>query len=131
MLRLSSHVEQAPYPYLAPRSESMRMKRRVRSLRSTPTSLEMKTKMMRGDGVWRKTILMGEKCKPLDFSRAIYYDSEGRQLFEFSGKKSQNPVMATKPTTSGGVSAGCTPYTPARISELLSNHPLCRCANSM
>ncbi|XP_042420576.1 uncharacterized protein LOC122008796 [Zingiber officinale] len=32
------------------------------------------------EGVWRKTILMGEKCQPLDFSGAIHYDSAGRQL---------------------------------------------------
>ncbi|CAL9072154.1 unnamed protein product [Musa acuminata var. zebrina] len=31
-------------------------------------------------GVWQKTILMGEKCQPLDFSGAIHYDSSGRQL---------------------------------------------------
>jgi hypothetical protein len=33
-----------------------------------------------GDGVWRKEILMGERCQPLDFSGAIYYDAEGRRL---------------------------------------------------
>uniref|UniRef100_A0ACD5YKX3 Uncharacterized protein n=1 Tax=Avena sativa TaxID=4498 RepID=A0ACD5YKX3_AVESA len=32
------------------------------------------------DGVWRKEILMGERCQPLDFSGAIYYDAEGRRL---------------------------------------------------
>ncbi|KAG6482468.1 hypothetical protein ZIOFF_059099 [Zingiber officinale] len=31
------------------------------------------------EGVWRKTILMGEKCQPLDFSGAVHYDSAGRQ----------------------------------------------------
>ncbi|EER88345.1 hypothetical protein BDA96_10G171600 [Sorghum bicolor] len=31
-------------------------------------------------GVWRKEILMGERCQPLDFSGAIYYDAEGRRL---------------------------------------------------
>jgi hypothetical protein len=38
----------------------------------------------RGDadhvGLWRKEILMGERCQPLDFSGAIYYDAEGRRL---------------------------------------------------
>lgn len=33
-----------------------------------------------GDGVWRKEIMMGERCQPLDFSGAIYYDAEGRRL---------------------------------------------------
>jgi hypothetical protein len=33
-----------------------------------------------GDGVWRKEILMGERCQPLEFSGAIYYDAEGRRL---------------------------------------------------
>ncbi|CAM0944564.1 unnamed protein product [Alopecurus aequalis] len=32
------------------------------------------------DGVWRKEILMGERCQPLEFSGAIYYDAEGRRL---------------------------------------------------
>ncbi|MQM22375.1 hypothetical protein Taro_055426 [Colocasia esculenta] len=31
-------------------------------------------------GVWRRTILMGEKCQPLDFAGVIYYDSKGRRL---------------------------------------------------
>ncbi|KAF8779254.1 hypothetical protein HU200_002934 [Digitaria exilis] len=30
--------------------------------------------------LWRKEILMGERCQPLDFSGAIYYDAEGRRL---------------------------------------------------
>ncbi|KAJ3692429.1 hypothetical protein LUZ60_012779 [Juncus effusus] len=32
------------------------------------------------DGVWRRSILMGEKCQPLDFSGVIYYDAEGKKL---------------------------------------------------
>ncbi|XP_065860679.1 uncharacterized protein [Euphorbia lathyris] len=36
-----------------------------------------------GDGgVWQKSILMGDKCQPLDFSGVIYYDSDGKQLDE-------------------------------------------------
>ncbi|KAH0975900.1 hypothetical protein GBA52_017799 [Prunus armeniaca] len=31
-------------------------------------------------GVWQRSILMGDKCEPLDFSGAIYYDSHGNQL---------------------------------------------------
>ncbi|XP_051210661.1 uncharacterized protein [Lolium perenne] len=36
-----------------------------------------------GDGegvVWRRAILMGERCQPLDFAGAIHYDSFGRRL---------------------------------------------------
>lgn len=34
-----------------------------------------------GDGgVWQRSILMGDKCEPLDFSGVIYYDSKGHQL---------------------------------------------------
>jgi hypothetical protein len=32
------------------------------------------------DGVWRKEIMMGERCQPLNFSGVIYYDAEGRRL---------------------------------------------------
>lgn len=32
------------------------------------------------DGVWRKSILMGEKCQPLNFSGVIYYDADGKKL---------------------------------------------------
>ncbi|XP_076905667.1 uncharacterized protein LOC143561475 [Bidens hawaiensis] len=34
------------------------------------------------DGVWRKGILMGDKCEPLDFSGVIYYDKDGNILSE-------------------------------------------------
>uniref|UniRef100_A0A803MXL4 Transmembrane protein n=1 Tax=Chenopodium quinoa TaxID=63459 RepID=A0A803MXL4_CHEQI len=33
-------------------------------------------------GVWRRSILMGDKCEPLDFSGVIYYDSNGNKLPE-------------------------------------------------
>lgn len=36
-----------------------------------------------GDGgVWQRSILMGDKCQPLDFSGVIYYDSDGKQMRE-------------------------------------------------
>ncbi|KAK9116071.1 hypothetical protein Sjap_015018 [Stephania japonica] len=36
-----------------------------------------------GDGgLWQRSILMGEKCQPPDFSGVIYYDSCGNQLPE-------------------------------------------------
>ncbi|EAZ24367.1 hypothetical protein OsJ_08120 [Oryza sativa Japonica Group] len=34
----------------------------------------------REDGVWKKEILMGERCQPLDLSGVIYYEAEGRRL---------------------------------------------------
>ncbi|KAF7850259.1 hypothetical protein BT93_L5671 [Corymbia citriodora subsp. variegata] len=34
-----------------------------------------------GDGgVWQRSILMGDKCQPLDFSGVIYYDEYGKKL---------------------------------------------------
>ncbi|TYK28394.1 hypothetical protein E5676_scaffold629G00220 [Cucumis melo var. makuwa] len=33
-------------------------------------------------GVWQRGILMGDKCQPLDFSGAIYYDSNGHKMDE-------------------------------------------------
>ncbi|KAL6614953.1 hypothetical protein ACP70R_037223 [Stipagrostis hirtigluma subsp. patula] len=33
-----------------------------------------------GEGLWRRTILMGQRCEPLDFPGAIHYDSLGRRL---------------------------------------------------
>ncbi|KAL5231190.1 hypothetical protein ABZP36_029966 [Zizania latifolia] len=34
----------------------------------------------KGEALWRRTILMGERCQPLDFAGAIHYDSFGRRL---------------------------------------------------
>ncbi|KAA8532748.1 hypothetical protein F0562_032781 [Nyssa sinensis] len=34
------------------------------------------------DGLWQKTILMGEKCQPPEFPGVIYYDSCGNQISE-------------------------------------------------
>ncbi|KAI4302577.1 hypothetical protein MLD38_038303 [Melastoma candidum] len=31
-------------------------------------------------GVWQRTILMGDKCQPLNFAGVIYYDENGKQL---------------------------------------------------
>ncbi|KAL5227081.1 hypothetical protein ABZP36_015346 [Zizania latifolia] len=33
-----------------------------------------------GEGLWRRAILMGERCEPLSFPGAIHYDSLGRRL---------------------------------------------------
>ncbi|XP_020589115.1 uncharacterized protein LOC110030645 [Phalaenopsis equestris] len=32
------------------------------------------------EGLWKKTILMGVKCQPLEFSGAVLYDSRGRRV---------------------------------------------------
>ncbi|KAG6477938.1 uncharacterized protein LOC122024695 [Zingiber officinale] len=59
------------------------------------------------EGVWRREILMGEKCQPLDFSGAIYYDAFGRQRQEVptprSPMRSPLPSFAAKstPVTAG------------------------------
>lgn len=54
-----------------------------------------------GDGgVWQKTILMGDKCQPLDFSGVIYYDSNGKQMDEIpnrSPRASPLPGYLTRP----------------------------------
>lgn len=39
-----------------------------------------------GGGVWQRGILMGDRCQPLEFSGAIYYDSNGKQLTELPPK---------------------------------------------
>lgn len=58
-----------------------------------------------GDGgVWQKTILMGDKCQPLDFSGVIYYDSNGRQTNEVplrSPRVSPLPGYLTRPREDG------------------------------
>ncbi|XP_044950675.1 uncharacterized protein LOC123401025 [Hordeum vulgare subsp. vulgare] len=63
--------------------------RRALSWPATPSSSSKRSKepaaaeewgAEAGDGVWRKEILMGERCQPLEFSGAIYYDAEGRRL---------------------------------------------------
>lgn len=36
------------------------------------------------DALWRKNILMGERCRPIDFSGKVVYDSEGNVLPDLS-----------------------------------------------
>ncbi|XP_052181005.1 uncharacterized protein LOC127794137 [Diospyros lotus] len=36
--------------------------------------------------VWQRTILMGDKCQPLNFSGVIYYDSNGKQVTELPAR---------------------------------------------
>lgn len=45
------------------------------------TRLEAEEEEFFGEGeLWQRTILMGDKCQPLDFSGVICYDSNGKQL---------------------------------------------------
>ncbi|KAJ7960115.1 putative Transmembrane protein [Quillaja saponaria] len=41
------------------------------------------------EAVWRKTIMMGERCRPLDFSGKIVYDSEGNVVQDLSDLNEQ------------------------------------------
>ncbi|WOL01206.1 hypothetical protein Cni_G09920 [Canna indica] len=55
------------------------------------------------DSVWRKAILMGEKCEPLDFSGVIYYDVDGRPLAEVPTPRSplRSPLPSFAPKAAG------------------------------
>lgn len=52
-----------------------------------------KVKIRRGGGdqlmdggdeacVWRRTILLGRRCQPLEFTGVIHYDCEGQRLWQ-------------------------------------------------
>ncbi|KAL5069102.1 hypothetical protein RYX36_019989 [Vicia faba] len=43
--------------------------------------------------LWKKTILMGERCQPLEFPGAIFYDSEGNQLSEPPRTPRNSPLI--------------------------------------
>ncbi|KAL5069101.1 hypothetical protein RYX36_019988 [Vicia faba] len=54
----------------------------------------MKMKKQKDDKcLWKKTILMGEKCQPLEFPGAIFYDSEGNQLSEPPKIQRSSPLI--------------------------------------
>ncbi|KQK18446.1 uncharacterized protein LOC100835085 [Brachypodium distachyon] len=46
-----------------------------------------------GGGLWRKEILMGERCQPLEFSGVIYYDADGRIL----SQPPRSPMRSPRP----------------------------------
>ncbi|AQK74162.1 uncharacterized protein [Zea mays] len=50
-----------------------------------------------GDGLWRREIMMGERCQPLDFSGVIYYDAQGRRLAQAPPPRSplRSPLPAS------------------------------------
>ncbi|RCV21481.1 hypothetical protein SETIT_4G143100v2 [Setaria italica] len=57
-------------------------------------------------GVWRKEILMGERCQPLDFSGVIYYDAEGRRLAQPPPPRS--PMRSPLPASPRLAANACT-----------------------
>ncbi|XP_010905876.1 uncharacterized protein [Elaeis guineensis] len=56
------------------------------------------------EGVWQRSILMGEKCQPLDFSGVIYYDADGRKLSEAPPPRS--PLRSPLPSNLHLVTVG-------------------------
>ena len=45
-----------------------------------------------GDGLWTRTILLGEKCRPLDFDGVIHYDHQGRRVLELPRSPMRSPL---------------------------------------
>ncbi|OIW16138.1 hypothetical protein TanjilG_18853 [Lupinus angustifolius] len=46
--------------------------------------------------LWRKNILMGERCRPIDFSEKILYDSEGNVLPDLSHQNNKQYQVSTQ-----------------------------------
>ena len=46
-------------------------------------------------GLWRKEILMGERCRPLEFSGVIYYDADGHRLAQPPRSPMRSPLPAS------------------------------------
>lgn len=44
-------------------------------------------------GLWQKTIIMGEKCKPPQFSGVIYYDCSGNRVSELPRSPRASPLL--------------------------------------
>ncbi|GMH01850.1 hypothetical protein Nepgr_003689 [Nepenthes gracilis] len=53
-------------------------------------------------GLWQKNILMGDKCRPLEFSGVIYYDNYGNQVSELprSPRAAYLPSFPLSPASS-------------------------------
>lgn len=62
--------------------------------------LKMKKQEDRDKCLWKKTILMGEKCEPLEFSGAIFYDNEGNQISEPPRTPRNSPSISSSPSLS-------------------------------
>ncbi|GAB4845336.1 hypothetical protein Ancab_038744 [Ancistrocladus abbreviatus] len=52
--------------------------------------------------LWQRTILMGDKCQPLDFSGVIYYDADGNRLPEPPKSPRNKDDYATAGSSGGG-----------------------------
>ncbi|KAG2590080.1 hypothetical protein PVAP13_5NG309200, partial [Panicum virgatum] len=50
-----------------------------------------------GDGpcVWRRTILLGRRCQPLEFTGAIHYDCEGQRLWQPRTPPQSSPLLTS------------------------------------
>lgn len=46
------------------------------------------------DGLWQKSILMGEKCQPPEFSGVIFYDGHGNQLPQMPRSPRASPLSS-------------------------------------
>ena len=57
-----------------------------------------------GDGLWRRTIILGEKCRPLDFEGVIHYDEEGRRVLELPRSPMRSPMRGV--VVASAISAG-------------------------
>ncbi|KAL6842718.1 hypothetical protein ACP4OV_027562 [Aristida adscensionis] len=44
--------------------------------------------------VWRRTILLGQRCQPLEFTGAIHYDSEGQRLWQPRTPPRSSPLLS-------------------------------------
>ncbi|KQK08645.1 uncharacterized protein LOC112271110 [Brachypodium distachyon] len=64
-------------------SRATRRLLRSRSIRKGKK--EVKTSGADGEAVWHRSILLGQRCEPLNFSGAIHYDAQGRRLSQPRG----------------------------------------------
>ena len=46
-----------------------------------------------GPCVWRRTILLGRRCQPLEFTGAIHYDCEGQRLWQPRTPPQSSPLL--------------------------------------
>uniref|UniRef100_A0A7N0U248 Uncharacterized protein n=1 Tax=Kalanchoe fedtschenkoi TaxID=63787 RepID=A0A7N0U248_KALFE len=66
---------------------------------SSPTKKGKRSKDRAGEGfgeggLWQNNILMGEKCQPLEFSGAIFYDNSGNRVSEITRSPRASPMSA-------------------------------------
>uniref|UniRef100_A0ACD5ZSE4 Uncharacterized protein n=1 Tax=Avena sativa TaxID=4498 RepID=A0ACD5ZSE4_AVESA len=78
--------------------------RKVFSLPRTPKGRGGRETEEEGGGLWRKEILMGERCQPLEFSGVIYYDADGHLLAQPPRSPMRSPLPASLKL--GGANAG-------------------------